>query len=37
MKNFNGHEVSGMFGHSFVESTNSYVSGSIEEREAVHC
>ena len=30
LKNFNGHEVSGMFGHSFVESTNSYVSGSIE-------
>ena len=25
-----GHEISGMFGHSFVESTSGYVSGSIE-------
>ena len=30
LKNFDGHEISGMFGHSFVESTNGYVKGTIE-------
>ncbi len=30
LKNINGHELSGMFGHSFVESTYGFVKGTIE-------